>query len=265
MEILINCPVCELYEKQKGTFSNNRGTIRIIDNDMTYIFDCLNVSGTNHSSILFILNQKFDLLFESGLSAKRDKYYREAISSFSTSLERFYEYCIKVLLFENGNDQIEKSWKQISKQSERQLGAFIVLYLQKTGKSPTLLSNKMIELRNKIIHKGYYPNEKETDEFMMNILEIINNIYSSIKEKSEMFIEQYNISYFDELKKISLEKIKNHSYYKKGIEISPEHIYKNIERPFSKILPTFLSNLNREEYNILEIEKYNSDNFKYYT
>ncbi len=48
------------------------------------------------------------------------------ISSFTSSLERFYEFCIKVFCENNSmnDDTYNKVWKQVSNQSERQLGAF---------------------------------------------------------------------------------------------------------------------------------------------
>jgi hypothetical protein len=212
-----------ILSKKNSDYKSNGGSLSTIDNNMTKIFDCHD--NTKHSSILFLYNQKFDLLFESGLRAMRDKYYREAISSFATSLERFYEYCIKVLLFNNQDAEIEKSWKQISQQSERQLGAFIVLFLRNTQKTPVLLSNKMVELRNEITHKGYYPTEDETYAFSNSVLQIIDKNFNLIAEKSSSNIENYNSKYFNDLKSFAHKKIKEHSYYKKGIKVEPEFMF----------------------------------------
>jgi hypothetical protein len=133
-----------------------------------------------HVSRVVIMNPKFDLLFESGIAALKDGYYREAVSSFAVSLERFYEFSIRVflkqLIDKIGQSHFDETWKIISKQSERQLGAFYALYLTTYNKPPMIFNGKFLaaysvnlgipgndptEFRNKVIHSGYVPNQNQ--------------------------------------------------------------------------------------------------------
>lgn len=50
-----------------------------------------------HKTTTIVQNPKYEILFDIGANAIVDGYYREAVSSFTSSLERFYEYSIKIL------------------------------------------------------------------------------------------------------------------------------------------------------------------------
>ncbi len=138
-----------------------------------------------HTSITILQQQKFEVLFDIGAYAIVDGYYREAVSSFTSSLERFYEFVIKASLFEKGIEEkaISESWKHVASQSERQYGAFIFLYLNDFGKSPQLLSNSRTEFRNEVIHKGKIPTREEAIEYGQAVLDIIRPILQQVKEK----------------------------------------------------------------------------------
>ncbi len=79
-----------------------------------------------HKTLFVWEAQKFEILFEMGALALLDGYGREAISSFAAAQERFHEFCIKVFLTGNGvnRDEFIRTWKLVSSQSERQLGAY---------------------------------------------------------------------------------------------------------------------------------------------
>lgn len=48
-----------------------------------------------HRNVVVLQQQKFEVLFEIGAHAIEDGYYREAVSSFTASLERFYEFFVR--------------------------------------------------------------------------------------------------------------------------------------------------------------------------
>jgi hypothetical protein len=56
------------------------------------------VCDCGHRSAVVLQNLKFELLFEMGINAIVDGYPREAVSSFSAALERFYEFYWRVAL-----------------------------------------------------------------------------------------------------------------------------------------------------------------------
>ena len=73
------------------------------------------------------------------------------------------ELFIRIIMKTNGIEgaTVAKGWKNVARQSERQLGAFIFLFILEFRTQPSLLSRNHTELRNRIIHQGYFPTEKE--------------------------------------------------------------------------------------------------------
>jgi hypothetical protein len=60
-------------------------------------FECT----AGHKSALLIQSLKFELLMESGATALLQGFTLEACASFSTALERFYEFALKVMCEKN--------------------------------------------------------------------------------------------------------------------------------------------------------------------
>ena len=167
MKLFVPCMQCLQESKQlpdKSAFVDIR-------NDGLYEFTC----AKGHKSVTALQQHKFEILFEIGAHAILDGYYREAVSSFSASLERFYEYYIEIICLSQDIDEeeIQKAWRQISNQSERQLGAFIWAYLIETGHPPALLSDNWRNFRNKVIHKGLIPEKIKAIQYGQTVLDLI--------------------------------------------------------------------------------------------
>lgn len=180
MKLLIPCGEC-LGEGKIST-----GSIRIeeIRDDGIYEVIC----SEGHTSKTVLREQKFQILFEIGAHAIIDGYYREAISSFTSSLERFHEFCIKFFCQKNGieGEAYQKIWKNVSKQSERQLGAFIFLWTTEFKISPDILHQDNVSFRNRVIHNGYIPNKEEAIKYGTSILKLIQTkIYQLKREYPE--------------------------------------------------------------------------------
>jgi hypothetical protein len=145
-----------------------------------------------HKSIIVLQQQKFEVLYDIGAYAIVDGYYREAVSSFTSSLERFFEFFCKVMLYAKHIDPsvVDKSWKPISKQSERQLGAFTILYTSEFKAVPILLENKYTEFRNDVIHNGKIPTQEEAVVYGQAVLDCIRPLLSEMKAKYQKEIEQ---------------------------------------------------------------------------
>lgn len=136
-----------------------------------------------HSSVTILQQQKFEVLFEIGAYAIIDGYYREAVSSFTSSLERFYEFFIKAVLLEKGLDTpLKECWKLVSNQSERQLGAFILLYTSEMEHPPTLLNNSRVAFRNEVTHKGKIPTREEAVAYGQAVLDVVRPVMKIVKE-----------------------------------------------------------------------------------
>jgi hypothetical protein len=138
-----------------------------------------------HKSVTVLQQQKFEILFDIGAYAILDGYYREAVSSFTSSLERFYEFCIKVLCKKRRMhaDVALKAWKQVSNQSERQLGAFLFLWASEFGEVPALLSSDDVGFRNNVIHKGKIPTKEESLKYGNIVLAIIRPKIAQLKSE----------------------------------------------------------------------------------
>jgi len=134
------------------------------------------VCGHGHTSIVVVNNLKFELLFEIGINAIVDGYPREAVSSFSAALERFYEFYWRVAMIHLSvsEEAITAAWKTLSRQSERQLGAYVVSSLALKKEPPCLLNpNRETEFRNNVIHKGYVPTDQEAIDFGDAVMALI--------------------------------------------------------------------------------------------
>lgn len=167
MKLLMPCMACF---QELGQPTNEFASLEFRD-DGRYEICC----SRGHKSVTVLQQQKFEILFDIGANAILDGYYREAVSSFTSSLERFYEFCIKVLCKKSGikTDVFSTAWKQIANQSERQLGAFLFLWASEFGEVPQLLSSNDAGFRNSVIHKGKIPTKEEALEYGNTILAII--------------------------------------------------------------------------------------------
>lgn len=130
-----------------------------------------------HKSAILLQSQKFEVLLESAANALIEGYTLEAASSLSSAYERFFEFAINVYCKKNNTSKeaLSETFKQVSKQSERQVGGFLFLHLLTFGTHYTL-NKKIPELRNKVIHQGYIP----TPEEVANLGDLIYNEISTI-------------------------------------------------------------------------------------
>lgn len=194
MKLLMPCMACF---QELGKPTNEFVTLEFHD-DGHYEVCC----SRGHTSVTILQQQKFEILFDIGANAIIDGYYREAISSFTSSLERFYEFCIKVFCENNSmnDDTYNKVWKQVSNQSEQQLGAFLFLWTNKFDEVPELLTNKDTKFRNEVIHKGKIPTKEEALIFGNTILKIIR---PKIKQLQSLFEEEISSVIFKHLRDCS--------------------------------------------------------------
>ncbi|OLP61001.1 hypothetical protein BJF93_02755 [Xaviernesmea oryzae] len=120
-----------------------------------------------HRTALVIQQSKFEILSEMGVRAIVNGFHRDAVFSFATSLERLYEFFIEAVCRKQGisRDAFSVVWKQMAKQSERQLGAFLTAFLLETRNTPNMLPRKQSEFRNEVVHKGRFPTREEAVQF----------------------------------------------------------------------------------------------------
>lgn len=138
-----------------------------------------------HETTTVLQQQKFEVLFDIGAHAILDGYYREAVSSFTSSLERFYEFALRVFLEKDSksDDLFQSCWKKVASQSERQLGAFVFLWASNFNEAPELLANSEVGFRNDVIHKGKIPTRTEAIRYGDSILSVLRPKMLAIREK----------------------------------------------------------------------------------
>ncbi|MEX3004204.1 hypothetical protein [Serratia fonticola] len=184
----IQCGMAHLFESSFVSLNFNDSGI--------YEFKCKN----GHESIVILQEKKFEILFDIGAYAILDGYYREAVSSFSAALERFYEYAIRVILAKNSviDDAFLQTWKKVSNQSERQLGAFYYLWVLNFNEAPVMLSDTDSGFRNSVIHKGLIPSRERTIDYGEKVLNIIRPMIKRLKEELRDEMTKVNTSLIGE-------------------------------------------------------------------
>jgi hypothetical protein len=139
-----------------------------------------------HKSALLIQSPKFEVLLESGVNAVAAGFTLEAAASFSAALERFYEYGTQVLCTHRRlpHAVYEQMFKSMSRQSERQLGAFLTLYAIEFGTAYAPNPN-VTEFRNSVIHKGLIPEPEKARSFCEKVLGEIKTLHEKLAGKCE--------------------------------------------------------------------------------
>lgn len=184
MHLLISCMKCfQEFGRPIGEFMR----VEFRD-DGKYELIC----SHGHETTTILQQQKFEVLFDIGAHAILDGYYRESVSSFAASLERFYEFSIRVFLSEaSGADSLFKvCWKSVSNQSERQLGAFLFLWASSFKAPPILLSNDHVSFRNAVIHKGKIPTKDDAIDFGNAVLDVLQSNMLTLREQLPESVQQ---------------------------------------------------------------------------
>lgn len=153
-----------------------------------YTMEC----SRGHQGVTCLQEQKFEVLFDIGANAIVDGYYREAVSSFSACLERFYEFYISVIAIKNGVDegQFLECWRGVENQSERQLGAFVFVYLLEEKCLPALLSTKRVAFRNNVIHKAKIPTKNEAIAYGSEVLNLVAPVLRDLKDRHSEHVQK---------------------------------------------------------------------------
>lgn len=156
MQTLTTCMLC-----QEETGFPNFSSLTLADIPESGVIE--NTCDRGHRTATVLQQTKFEILSEMGVKAIVDGFYRDAVSSFATSLERLYEFFITASCRKRGiaTEEFAATWRIMAKQSERQLGAFLAAYLFDTGQVAKLLPQKQIEFRNAVVHKGQFPSREE--------------------------------------------------------------------------------------------------------
>lgn len=164
---------------EKGELDKRVYPAELRENNLYYL-KC----DLGHETVTCLQNQRFEVLFELAANAVLDGYYREAVLSFTSSLERFYEFYLQVISVKHGipQEKYNKAWKEIKDKSERQLGAYINTYVLESGEPPALLPDKKSHFRNEVVHQGRIPTRDEAIEFGQEVRNLVAPAWTKLKE-----------------------------------------------------------------------------------
>ena len=157
MRVVLACMECSL---EKGEAVTGSAFLR---DDGSYDYTC----EKGHKNTISTQEPHHEMLFELGVRAILDGYFREAVSAFSASGERFQELAIKSILRKQGLDvsEVSRSWDKVKKQSERQFGGFWFLWLVTFNRAPWMLVESDAAFRNDVIHNGKLPGRPDVVAF----------------------------------------------------------------------------------------------------
>ncbi|WP_157516593.1 hypothetical protein [Methylosinus sp. LW3] len=146
----------------------------------TAVIEC----SAGHRTAIVLQSQKFEMLLESGAMALLEGFTLEACASFAAALERFYEFALRVAFHNRKmpDGLYDKMFAEMARQSERQAGAFMLMYAL-DFESVYKLKPSIATFRNAVIHKGTIPTVKEAHAFCSDVYEIIYNLSNTFGAK----------------------------------------------------------------------------------
>jgi hypothetical protein len=92
----------------------------------------------------------------------------------------------------------DAAWKQVKKMSERQFGAFLLLYLT-NFKRPFLAGaalnayERQMKFRNEVIHQGRFPSGKETKHYAKQVFELIRDTRQALKDLDAETVQEIEV------------------------------------------------------------------------
>ncbi|WP_394649078.1 zf-TFIIB domain-containing protein [uncultured Deinococcus sp.] len=143
---------------------------------------------------LFVRKHKFEVLFDLGTQALLGGYAREAVASFAAALERFFEFYVRAATLERAATRgqefgeaealLDRTWRHVASQSERQIGMFALAYLLREGREPEFLGSQALgaDFRNRVIHRGYLPPRAEVEAYAARVFALIDRLLGELCE-----------------------------------------------------------------------------------
>lgn len=248
MKIKLTCYRCfkELYggRKEEGEWSTIPDECNFdlqVEDENTYKVTCQN----GHEFVHIYSAVKFEILLSSAYKGLKDGYLREAYISAAASLERFYEFVIQVICEKNGLDTTQEkdpfgvSWHNVANSSERQLGGYVFAFLIATKSKAPTLSNTQTGERNRVVHKGEFPNKAAVKKFIRIVVDIMHDALSTLivdhKDELETVLSRSTSKLIDQYKTIiysSWLESSDTSIVRYILGDQPDRIYKHLDYLF---------------------------------
>ena len=175
MRLKLTCPICPIgsgfttcdyYDDRLTTANCNRG----------------------HEFRVYVAGTKVDLLLTSGLNALVAGFTLEAVTLFASARERAIEFFLRILFRKLGGelDLFGQVYKEMSRQSERQYGAFLTLYaLDRSKHYPRNRHQAFASERNRYVHQGKIPTPEQAHAFCKLIYEEFVTVLGELSDTHE--------------------------------------------------------------------------------
>lgn len=140
--------------------------------------------------------RQFEVLGHAGIDAFVAGYFGETVMDLMAAVERAYECFCQVIHFSNGGkfSTFDSAWKSLGKLSERRLGWFSSMWLQESGRQYEL-PERLIKLRNNVVHNGELPSRKQSAEFGEWAVSVLFDICEHLKSKHSESLTKHHFHY----------------------------------------------------------------------
>ncbi len=144
-----------------------------------------------HRACTVVQNPLFELLADSAALALRDEYYREAVVSFTASLEAFWGFYVRVVALHLGaQHEMLEQFRKDTKLSERRVGAMYFAHLALTKTRYVGDPEKRRTFRNHVVHDGTFPTPEEALDYAAYVYETISDGLEQLKRLAQESMER---------------------------------------------------------------------------
>lgn len=177
MRIKIPCVECA------GEPGSNPGAMRFFWGEFDEEGRVRLTCNLKHETVVIWDAPRHQILLQSAAMAYLGGFANEAIAVLNTALERAYEFYIRVICRAK-ELSIDAAWKQVAAQSERQVGAFVFLYLLSEGSCPPP-AHELAAIRNRVVHRGEIANSQTAAAFGEEVFKRIRQIEEALKKHAQ--------------------------------------------------------------------------------
>ena len=183
MRVFQTCLQCWPPSSERGDFDTH-----FFQEKNIYRFTCT----AGHKTYMALQNHKHEVLAEIAMYAYVDSYYQQSILNFDSSLERAYEWYLRVSFMHKfeSTDLFEKIWKPVKRLSERQIGMYMLCFAQDNNRPPPVLSQDDANLRNEVVHNGFLPTNLQVEDYAQKVITIVQHLHDVVGEKFPLAREQ---------------------------------------------------------------------------
>lgn len=129
-----------------------------------------------------IQDPKYLVLLHVAVNAIVDGYYRDAILSCYSSLERFWNFYVDVIAHAHGVSEQEMIlFRKRVRLSERELGSFYAVHLLEKLTPAPEVPERIVSIRNDVAHKGLIPDREAAIRYGNMILEYVRPVLAGLK------------------------------------------------------------------------------------